>query len=316
MRSYQHFTLTERESLSQMLSEGKSMGAIAKALDRNKSSISREIARNKNKDGRYHPWRATTLYICRRKLCVRHGRLEGGEIRAFVEESLDKAWPPEAIAARWNKSHAEDTISHSTIYRALRNRLLSKRFTPKTHLRRRGKRKHSHNTQAIRPVHTIHERPNEAAARERLGDLEGDTIYGAIGKGCAVTAVDRRSRMLYSSRCESRDSSKIVEAFGRAFDGVKVESLTLDRGAEFAKFAELEQNHKTTVYFADPHSPWQRPSNENTNGLLRFFFPKGTDFLAVSEEYLQHVVSLINERPRKCLGWLSPSEFFSAKCCI
>jgi IS30 family transposase len=298
-----------------MYSEGKSMSEIARIMGRNKSSVSREIARNKNKDGKYQPWRATILYICRRKKCVRRNRLEGGEIRDFVEECLDKAWPPEAIAARWNREHEEDTMSHSTIYRALQKRLLSSRFTAKTHLRRRDKRKHNHNTQVIYPVHTIHERPDEAVARERLGDMEGDTMYGAIGKGCVVTAVDRRSRMLYASLCDSRDSSLIVEAFGRAFNGVKVNSLTLDRGSEFARFAELEQNHKTTVYFADPHSPWQRGTNENTNGILRFFFPKGTNFKEVSEDYFRQVVALINDRPRKCLGWLSPLEFISAMCC-
>jgi IS30 family transposase len=298
-----------------MLREGKSQGAIAKELGKSKSSISREISRNKNKNGSYHPWRATVLYICRRKQCVRRNRLEDGEVRNFVEECLDKAWPPEAIAARWNQAHEENPLSHTTIYHAFRKRLLSKRFLPKTHLRRRGKRKHNHNTQVIYPVHTIHDRPVEAANRERLGDMEGDTVYGAIGKGCVVTAVDRKSRMLYASLCASRDSVKIVEAFGKAFNGVKVESLTLDRGSEFAKFSEIEQNHDTTVYFADPHSPWQRPSNENINGLLRFFFPKGTDFTAVSQTHFQYVISIINERPRKCLGWLSPLEFISAKCC-
>ena len=121
--------------------------------------------------------------------------------------------------------------------------------------------------------------------------------------------------MMYASLCKSRNSSLIVEAFREALKGVKVESLTLDRGSEFARFAELESNHNTTVYFADPHSPWQRGSSENINGLFRFFYPKGTDFNAAHEEDLQHVLTLINNRPRKCLGWLSPVEFSFKKCC-
>ena len=92
-------------------------------------------------------------------------------------------------------------------------------------------------------------------------------------------------------------------------------SLTLDNGSEFADFKKIEENHTTIVYFADPHSPWQRGSNENINGLFRFSYPKGTDFTAVSEEDFNHVIALINDRPRKCLGWLSPNEFISKKCC-
>ena len=315
MRSYQHFTLTERESLSQMFAEGQSMSAIARELGRSKSSISREIARNKNKNGSYHPWRATVLYICRRKQCVRHDRLEGGAIRAFVEESLEKAWPPEVIAARWNREHKKDTLSHSTIYRALRKRKLSPGFSAKTHLRRRGKRKNRHNTQAIIPEHTIHERPGVIEERVRLGDLEGDTVSGAVGKGCVVTFVDRVSRFLYAALAASREAAVINEATGKALGQTKVGSITLDNGSEFARYRDMQTVHHTTVYFADPHSPWQRGTNENTNGLLRFFFPKGTDFKAVSEEDFLKVITLINDRPRKCLGWLSPSEFIAAKCC-
>jgi len=315
MRSYQHFTLTERENLAQMYAEGKSQKEIAKELGRNKSSVSRELTRNKNKNGTYHPWRATILYICRRKQSVRRNRLERGEIRVFVEENLDKFWPPEAIAARWNQSHEEDKLSHSTIYRALRKRLISARFTAKTHLRCRGKRKNSHNSKTIHPEHTIHDRPAIIEERVRLGDLEGDTLYGGVGKGCAVTLVDRVSRVLYASLADSRETDVINAAFKRAIGQTSVNSITLDNGSEFAGFHDIQATHRTTVYFADPHSPWQRGTNENTNGILRFFFPKGTNFKAVSEEDFQKVVKLINGRPRKCLDWLSPVEFLFNKCC-
>jgi IS30 family transposase len=100
-----------------------------------------------------------------------------------------------------------------------------------------------------------------------------------------------------------------------ALKGFQVDSITLDNGSEFADFRRVEKELKTTVYFADPHAPWQRPTNENTNGLLRFFFPKGTDFLKVSAQEVKDVLSLINNRPRKCLGWLSPAEIMFSKCC-
>lgn len=176
-------------------------------------------------------------------------------------------------------------------------------------MRRHGKRKNTHNTQPINPTHTIHDRPPEVDKRERIGDLEGDTVYGGIGKGCLVTLVDRCSRFLYAAPAKSRDSNVIEDAFKKALATTFVESITLDNGSEFSRFADIEKNHLTTVYFADPHSPWQRGSNENINGLLRFFFPKGTNFLDVSDDDVDSVLSLINNRPRKCLDWLSPIEF-------
>jgi IS30 family transposase len=136
-------------------------------------------------------------------------------------------------------------------------------------------------------------------------------VYGGIGKGCLVTLVDRRSRMLYAAKSLSRDSSMIEQAFKTALGDTPVKTITLDNGSEFSRFAHIEKNHDTTVYFADPHSPWQRGSNENINGLVRFFFPKGTDFRAVSDDDVSSVVSLINNRPRKCLNWLSPIEFLN-----
>jgi IS30 family transposase len=256
--------------------------------------------------------------MCRRKKCVRKPRLADEAAREFVRDGLEKYWSPEIISARWAMEHPGVPLSHGTIYRALKRKQL-KGYSRKTHLRRRGKRKNAYWKNAINPsrlaMHTIHDRPEIAALRQRLGDMEGDTVSGAMGKGCVVTVVDRMSRMLYAALSVSRDSCLIAEAFAAALGGTPVETLALDRGSEFAKFEEIEQILDTTVYFCDPYSPWQRPSNENTNGLLRFFFPKGTDFTAVTCDQLQAALNFINNRPRKCLGWLSPVEFLAAKCC-
>ena len=153
----------------------------------------------------------------------------------------------------------------------------------------------------------------------RSGDWEGDTVYGAVGKGCLVTLVDRRSKLLLATRCKSRNSEVIRTAFKNAFklSGIAppVETITLDNGAEFAAFKDIEKDLNAVIYFADSHSPWQRGLSENTNDLIRFFFPKGTDFLAVTDEEVQRVVDLINSRPRKCLDFLSPLEFLACKCC-
>jgi IS30 family transposase len=310
MSSYKHFTAEERQKLQENLNKGKKFSEIARELKRNRSSVLREYNRNRNKDGSYNWWRATILYMLRRRNSVRKLRLKCVKARKFVIDGFEKRWSPEIITQRYKKENPGEKLSHSTIYRAVKNKELPD-VTPKTHLRRRGKRKNAHNSQSIKPIHTIRDRPPQVETRERLGDIEGDTVYGAVGKGCLVTCVDRRSRMLYAARSKSRDSNLIVDAFGKALGNTNVESITLDNGSEFSKFADIENNHHTTVYFADPHSPWQRGANENINGLIRFFFPKGTNFLDVSDDDVDHVISLINNRPRKCLDWLSPFEFLN-----
>jgi IS30 family transposase len=313
MQSYEHFTLTDRIRLQELKKEGKSNNKIAMLLGKHRSSIGRELKRNTNNVEQYQALIATKQYIERRKRSVRKLRMSSPEVKAFVVKGLEAYWSPEIISARW-KMKTTEKLCHSTIYRAIKEKLLPG-IERKTHLRRRGKRKNKGNFATIKPVNTIHDRPAIANERGRLGDLEGDTVYGAIGKGSLLTLVDRRSRYLYSVRFLSRTASAVKEAFKLALDGVTVNSITLDNGSEFAKFAEIEAQHNTTVYFADPHSPWQRGSNENVNGLIRFFFPKGTDFQAVSDDAVRDVVDLINNRPRKCLHWLSPVEFLMLKCC-
>lgn len=160
---------------------------------------------------------------------------------------------------------------------------------------------------------SIHDRPIDADNRSRFGDFEGDTIYGSVGKGYLVTAIDRRSRLLVAAKCEDKTipviNKAFFDAFAKASKMIKPLTLTLDNGTEFLGFKDIEKENNLKVYFADSHSPWQRGSNENINGLIRFFFPRGTDFRNLPQEQLDSVVSLINNRPRKCLGYLSPIEF-------
>lgn len=318
--SYTHFTLEERECLAKLLSEGKKPSQIARELGRHRSSVTREIKRNFSKTTkRYHPWASTIKYIQRRKRCVRKPAIvQGSAEYTFIKACLERFWPPEVIAEKAKEQGI--FVSCSTIYRAIRKGVFGK-LAAKAYLRRRGKNRNlSHkNSNVIHPVFTIHDRPAVVEEKGRLGDWEGDTVYGAIGKGCLVTGVDRRSKLLVAARSPSRKQEHIREAFRRAFSSlavdIPVETLTLDNGSEFAAFLDIEKDLNTTIYFADPHSPWQRGLNENTNDLIRFFFPKGTNFLAVTDEEVAKVVDLINTRPRKCLGFLSPLEFVSKSCC-
>lgn len=320
MKSYTHFTLSERICLQQFLEEGKSFREIAKHMGRSPSTISREVKRNFSKTkNKYNYWRATSLYIVRRKKCVRKHKIQQNtELYNFIVECFQRYWSPEIIANRCKMKGMN--ICTSTIYRALEEKRIVG-INKKTHLRRRGKKKMSDRKKccSIHPVHTIHDRPEIVDEKLRFGDFEGDTVYGGVGKGCAVTLVDRKSKLLAAVLCPNREKENIRKAIKRAFElmeyDVPVETITLDNGSEFADFLNIEKDLNTTVYFADPHSPWQRGLNENTNDILRFFFPKGTNFLKVSQEEFQYVVHLINNRPRKCLGFLSPIEFLSFKCC-
>ena len=309
MMSYSHFTQEERICLAILLKLGTSQAEIARKLQRNRSTISREIKRNSNKDGSYNHHRAWALYRWRRKRCVRKFALLDPEKQHFVRECLDKFWSPEIISVRW-KMLGNKGLAHATIYRAFKKKLLPG-YSAKTHLRRRGRRKNLRGG-ALVTHNSIHNRPAEANLRLVPGHLEGDTVYGGIGKACLLTLVDRKTRILQAATIQSRHSEVVEAAFLQVLGGVRPKSITLDNGSEFANFRNIEKNHNTTIYFADPRSPWQRGTNESINGLVRFFFPKGTNFHKVTPEEVEYVVDLINNRPRKCLGWRSPKEFI---CC-
>ena len=322
--SYTHLTLGERKYLQQLLSEGLSIRKIAAVLDRSPSTISREIKRNKPKfkphkkcenSYWYNHWRAQNLYIRRRREQHRRTLVPGSPEWEYIIEGLNKFWSPEAICGRWREEHPERKPLHfSTIYRYI-SRKEFPGIKKESHLRRRGKRLQTRNANynSIQPDRIIPEWTDEIRSRIRLGDWEGDTLYGGIGKGLIVTLVDRRSRYLKIGLLENRVAEKTRLVIENLLNGLPVNSISLDNGSEFSEFHKLEENLNTMVYFAEPHKPWQRGTNENTNDIIRFFFPKGFDFRKVTDEDVSIVEDLINDRPRKCLNWKTPREVFLQK---
>ena len=317
--SYTHFTLEERKYLQQLLSEDRSFREIAAILGRNVSSISREVNRNRSKHPQYRKlynrygynhWRANTLYICRRREQNRKALKSGTLEWDYIIAGLQRYWSPETICGRWHKEFPDrKTICVSTIYRYIRLGKFPK-ITAKQHLRRRGKRIQTRNANynSIQPDRIIPEWPDEIRNRIRIGDWEGDTVYGGVGKGLLVTLVDRKSRHLKMGLLSTRTAEGTRAVIEKLLQGLPVKSVSLDNGSEFSEFRKLEEHLHTLVYFAEPHKPWQRGTNENTNDVVRFFFPKGFDFRAVTDEDVQFVENLINNRPRKCLGWKTPAE--------
>lgn len=311
MSSYIHFTHDERICLHQLLKEGLGVREIARRLGRSPSTISREIKRNSSSKG-YHHRRAQILTVCRRRQQQRTALKPDSPQYSYTLEKLRDKWPPEAIANRYRMEHPGQILSTSTIYRAIHRKAFPD-ISARKNLRRRGKNPHyvHHNT-SISPTRRIPDWPDEIRERARLGDYEGDTVYGGKGKGLPVTLVDRRSRFLLAGRIMSRTAVETREMIQQLLEGHTVKSISLDNGTEFAEFRLLEEHVGAPVYFAEPHKPWQRGTNENTNGLLRFFFPKGYDFRTLTQAQLDVVVDLLNDRPRKCLGWKTPREVFVA----
>ena len=315
--SYNHLTLSERCCLAEFHEQGLSLRAIARRLKRSPSTISRELRRNKNqKTGLYNPRGANNKSAHRKSMPRRLIGIKSADcekLKYVVTALTDWCWTPEQAAGRWNRSHSDDRLSVSTIYRHIKRNLLPG-VSAKANLRRRGKRKVSKavHCNTIHPDRIIPEWPEEIRLRQRIGDWEGDRICGGKGKGAAVTLVDRKSGYICGWVVQSGQANETRQAILSALKGMPVQSLSLDNGSEFAEFHELESQLNTLVFFAEMHKPWQRGCNENANGLLRFFYPKGCDFRNVSQEEFQCVLDLINHRPRKRLNWLTPFEVFTA----
>ena len=319
--SYSHFTINERKLLQELLSENKSFREIAAILERSPSTISREVNRNKAKykpKGKilnkywYNYWRAENLYIRRRRENQKRILQENTLEWDFIIKGLKKFWSPEAICGRWKLQYPDKKpLCFSTIYRYIKRGELPE-ISPKTHLRRKNKRMQTRdaNYNTIHPDRIIPEWSDVIKSRLRIGDWEGDTVYGAVGKGLLVTLVDRKSRYLCAGLLKSRVSDETRKVIEKLLKNLPVHSISLDNGSEFSEFNLLEEHLSAEVYFAEPHKPWQRGTNENTNDILRFFFPKGTNFHEIPKDVLDDIVYMINTRPRKCLNWKSPFEVF------
>ncbi|SDT49406.1 transposase, IS30 family [Paenibacillaceae bacterium GAS479] len=309
--SYSHLSIIERGQLETLHRLGWSTRAIASQLGRHHSTISREIRRGcMEKD--YQAGTAQQAYQERRALSVPVGKYSS-ELAEELSQKLAQTWSPEQISAR-RKVEGEATVCFKTIYRWLYRGLVAAR-TVKV-LRHKGKRQKPVETRGRFPVGTpISKRPKEIRSRTTFGHWELDTVVSSRGKSkaCAATFIERKTRLYMALKIPDRTAYSMEVACGVAISQYPTnvfKTATTDRGKEFACYMNVEAFHGVKVYFADPYSSWQRGSNENANGLLREFFPKGHDFASVTDEQLAEAIRLINNRPRKCLGWKSAHEAF------
>lgn len=327
MSLYTHLTIFEREQIFLLHHQGDTLREIATALKRSPSTISRELKRNCDKQS-YSPAIAQTNYTKTKSKCGRKLLLENPQLKAIVKKLfLNEQWSPEQIAARLKLEKVSYIISFNTIYRAIYRGDFNEKNLSHGHrgavrkLRHKGKTRHTKNhiekRGKISVTHTIHERPAEANNRSVIGHWEADTVAGKTGKACLVTLTDRKSRYLMAEKVEKKQAGFVRDSIIDLLSSVsktKRKSITPDRGKEFAKHREVtNQLASIPFYFADPHSPWQRGTNENTNGLLREYLPKTEDMTTRSKHYIDTCIEKLNKRPRKCLGWKTPYELFFGK---
>jgi IS30 family transposase len=318
MSHYTHLTTEEREKAMVLRSAGKGNNEIAAALKRSPSTISREFSRNTVK-GDYSAAKAHKQYEQRRKRCGRKLIFQNEEVTVYVTERLNQQWSPEQIAGRAKREGYQHRFSYNSIYRAVSRRILPISLHKQMRIKsKKRSRKPDDKRGKILDCLTIHERPKSVENRKRIGNWESDSVLGQRKTGCIGTHVERKTGFLIAFKMEDRKGDAFNAGTVKAFEKIPrkyKKSFTVDRGVEFYAHRKLAEDTGMKVYFCDPYHPWQRGTNENTNGLLRQYFPKGSSFGDISQDSLQFVVDLINDRPRKRLGFRSPSELFLKKCC-
>lgn len=316
MQDMKHFTDIERDLLAQYRAQGKGVRAIARLFGRSHSTIVRELTRNGTPHGYVAIAAAGTAH---QRLHRSHGRhpLKDASTYAYVLEKLRWGWSPEQIAGRLNKEQGKPIIHHETIYRYIYSTEAKPKrlweYLPWHHGRRRVLYGRKTKRGQIPNKVSIHDRPEEIETRKDVGHWEGDSVVGKGKRSGLHTEVERKTRYTQARLLFSLTSEETLLAqriLFAAFPQEVRKSTTVDNGLEFAKHETLTQTLNLPVYFADPYSSYQRGTNEYHNGLLRRYFPKGTDFTILTQQDVDEVVEEINAKPRKCLQWDTPTEQF------
>lgn len=322
---YKHFTPDKRNELAALLRAGVKKKDIAKQLRKDRTTIWRERKRGAGANGKYYTRKSKRLAKEKRiKANARFKKIENDKyLRKHIIKKLKRYWSPEQVAGRWNKRHKRKRICKDTIYKYVyekRKDLVKYLRCQKGKYRRRyGTRIREKQKEALKK-RRIDQRPEIINQRVRIGDWEGDTIKGQGKSGYILTNVERKSGYLAATRIGRdtvEDINKVTIRYFKKIPRGKRLSMTYDNGTEFWGFDSIEKQTGMTVYFAFPHHSWERGTNENTNGLLRQFFPKKSRFDTITKKDMQKAVGLLNNRPRKRLNYLTPYEIFNqkGKCC-
>lgn len=326
---YKHLTIEEREKIQYALWENRSVRDIAGELGRSVSSVSREIQRNRDSLGRrmYVPRVAHQRALQKRKSRGRQDRLKNEVVRDYVIAHLKLRWSPEQIAHRMQKDIPGCRISHEAIYQYIYHQIHRRGYGTlkpgcedlRMYLRRRKKRRTHQGMRRCQRIFkprgtSINERPAIVNERARIGDWESDTVESIDHKPGINTLVERKTGVVFITKLASKTSQATLEAVDcrlTALPNLVRQTLTTDNGPENQNWLAIEERVKIKCFFANAYHFWERGTNENTNGLIRDFFPKKTDFTLISGNEIQEVENLLNTRPRKRLDWQTPLEVFS-----
>lgn len=323
---YSHLSSMEREEISRGLAAGRSIRAIARELGRDGGTVSRELRRNAGRRGRYRATVAQWRAECRARTARRPRKLLADRwLHRDVGRRLKEGWSPQQIAARLRRDYPQEMgkqVSHEMIYAAIY-------IVPRGELRRtlvsclrqqrkvrRPRFRSGRKRGDIPNLTPIAVRPVEVEARLVPGHWEGDILKGRANGSAVGTLVERTTRLVLLARMPGLDSRSVVQGFARKLQGVPRplrKSMTYDQGREMARHELLSKRLRLDVYFADPHSPWQRGTNENTNGLLRQYLPKSADLAALNQRELNAIAERLNNRPRQTLNWMTPNEAWEAQ---
>lgn len=324
---YKHLTIEERETIQLMLWEKKSVRAIARKVNRSASSVLREIKRNLPPERRvYTPRLAHERALAKRKIRGRTERLKNQQIRDYVIARLKKRWSPEQIAGTIEPEIGEE-ISHEAIYQFIYAQIYRSGYgylkpgaeDLRIYLRRRRKRRIHKGARRCQRVFKpkgapIDDRPAIVEQRKRLGDWESDSVESKDHKPGINTLAERKSGLVFITKLADKTSKATVSAVANHLNLLPKkakQTVTFDNGPENSNWQELEQKTGVKTFFAHAYHSWERGTNENTNGLIRDYFPKKTDFSKISNEEIKAVEYELNTRPRKRLGFKTPLEVFS-----
>jgi IS30 family transposase len=320
---YSHLALEERYVIYHLVLYGLSYREIGRRLKRHHTTISREVNRNRPTyaDDAVYWHESAEEYADQRKYRPRHfPKLSIPQLIEYVNRKIQEDWSPEEISGRLSIDFPNNKlmrISHETVYRWVYQDTVNGGILY-THLRcrhkKRRKQKRYGSVRGLIPGRvSISQRPPVVNCRTRFGDWEGDSVEGSKGSGAIASHVERKSRYLIAARLPDKTASTMTIASAKAFRRIPKmmrKTLTVDNGKEFSLFKEIENKTGLCIYFADPYSAWQRGLNENTNGLLRQYFPKGSNFKNIVNKDLALAVKKLNHRPRKCLNYQTPHEAF------
>ena len=314
--SYKQLTMKERYQIEALIKEGLSQRSIANNIGVHHSTISRELKRNALDHGEYNPLSASVSARLRYQYKSKNRRVTKQHIR-YIRKHLQEGWSPEQISGRMAVDELEP-ISHETIYQYVYNEQ-SKGGKLYLHLRHKHKkytkRTASHRSRGqIKNRVSIDERPLIVEEKSRVGDWEVDTVIGRYHHQAIVTLVDRHSKFTLMKKVPSKHAEPVKQAIVDLLKPVKAHALTItsDNGKEFAYHQEVSRSLDTKFYFAHPYQSWQRGLNEHTNGLIREYFPKKTEFQDITDRQIVEVQNRLNHRPRKILDYKTPAEVFFA----